>query len=216
MQVIEVVPSDDIEAAAWIGPRLRPFNSYQAGSVIPGGFDAYARLDHERTGVLPPAAARDLIAILARHTRTHEMLWLAMWSGYGQMHGPPAIAPLRAMSIGADASPPQPPPLPYPDGFMHPPLRPRNAPLLRLPAREYLLYRGDFGQVPGWMDGPNLWWPDDRSWCVASEIDLPWTYIGGSEALISDVLGDTRFGAKPLALDESTLARDHPELGERP
>ena len=38
MQVIEVVPSDDIESAAWIGPRLRPFNSFRAGSVIPKAF----------------------------------------------------------------------------------------------------------------------------------------------------------------------------------
>ncbi len=25
---------------------------------------------------------------------------------------------------------------------------------------------------------PNLWWPDDRAWCVATEIDLAWTYVG--------------------------------------
>ena len=98
----------------------------------------------------------------------------------------------------------------------HPPLPARRVRLLRLPSREYLLYRGVLERVPGWMDGPNLWWPDDRSWCVASEIDLPWTYVGGSKALIEEVLADERLGAKPLSLDESTLARDHPELGERP
>ena len=88
MQVIDVVPSDDIEAAAWIGPRLWPFTSYQAGSVIPGGFDAYARIDHERAGALPPEDVRRLIAILVTHEAAPEMLWLAMWNGYGQMHGP--------------------------------------------------------------------------------------------------------------------------------
>src|SRR5256885_6902962 len=102
MQVIDVTPSDDIAAAAWIGPRLRPFTSYQAGSVVPGGFGAYARIDHERTGVLPPEAARRLIAILANHTPGRELLCLAMWNGYGQMHRPPPIATLPALSFEAD------------------------------------------------------------------------------------------------------------------
>jgi hypothetical protein len=216
MQVIEVVASDDVEAAAWIGPRLRPFNSFQAGSVVPGGFDAYARIDNERAGVLPPGAARGLIAILVRHTPAPEVLWLAMWNGYGQMHGPPAMATLTAVRIGADPADAEPPPPPWPDGWMHPPLRPRNVPLLRLPAREYLLYRGGPDQVAGWMDGPNLWWPADHSWCVASEIDLPWTYVGGSKTLIDEVLADPELRAQPLSLDESTLARDHPELSQRP
>jgi hypothetical protein len=216
MQVIGVVPSDDIEAAAWIGPRLRPFTSYQAGSVIPGGFDAYARIDHERTGALPPEAARRLITILLKHTPAPEVLWLAMWNGYGQMHGPPAMATLTAVRIDADPAEAAPPPPPWPDGWMHPPLRQRNAPLLRLPAREYLLYQGRPDQVAGWMDGPNLWWPADRAWCVASEIDLPWTYVGGSKTVIAEVLGDPELRAQPLSLDESTLAQDHPELGQRP
>src|SRR5712692_9653966 len=216
MQVIEVLASDDVEAAAWIGPRLRPFKSFQAGSVVPGGFDAYARIDNERAGVLPPGAARGLIAILTRHTPAPEVLWLAMWNGYGQMHGPPAVRTFRAVRIGADPGEAAPPPPPWPDGFMHPPLRPRNAPLLRLPSREYLLYQGRPDQVAGWMDGPNLWWPADRAWCVASEIDLPWTYVGGSKTLIAEVLGGPELRAQPLSLDESTLAQDHPVLRQRP
>ena len=42
----------------------------------------------------------------------------------------------------------------------------------------------------GWEDGPNLWWPDDRAWCVASEIDFPYTYVGGSNQLIEEILAD--------------------------
>ncbi len=38
----------------------------------------------------------------------------------------------------------------------------------------------------------NLWWPSDRTWCVASEIDLQWTYVGGSAELIDRVLLDDR------------------------
>src|SRR5438552_15887383 len=104
MQVMDVVASDDVEAAAWIGPRLRPFNSFQAGSVVPGGFDAYARIDNERAGVLPPGAARKVIAILVRHTPDQELLWLAMWNGYGQMPGPRAVMTLSAVTTGDDPS----------------------------------------------------------------------------------------------------------------
>ena len=44
---------------------------------------------------------------------------------------------------------------------------------------------------------PNLWWPADRSWCVATEIDLAWTYVGGPAGLIEAVLGDERIEALP-------------------
>ncbi|MGH3322786.1 MAG: hypothetical protein ACRDN9_21925, partial [Streptosporangiaceae bacterium] len=29
---------------------------------------------------------------------------------------------------------------------------------------------------------PNLWWPEDKRWCVATEIDCASTYIGCDEA----------------------------------
>jgi hypothetical protein len=35
-------------------------------------------------------------------------------------------------------------------------------------------------------------WPADHAWFVATEIDHPWTGIGGSEALIQDLLDADR------------------------
>src|SRR5260370_42437997 len=115
MQVIEVVASDDIKAAAWIGPRLLPFNSYKAGSVVPGGFDAYARIDNERAGVMPPGAARRLIAILVRHTPPHEVLRLALWRGYGPMPRPPPMRTVRRPRIGPAPPHASAPPPPHPE-----------------------------------------------------------------------------------------------------
>jgi len=37
---------------------------------------------------------------------------------------------------------------------------------------------------------PNLWWPTDRAWCVATEIDLTWTYVGGASAMIECLFTD--------------------------
>lgn len=211
LQVVDVTPTNAVEKAGWIAGRLHDFEAFDAGSVIPSGFAAYARIDHEREGVLPPAVAQALVKVLLRHTKVPETpLWLAIWDGYGEMNGPPAIVELRAVNPRGPVQKPGPVP-----GFIHPPRRARNAPRVKLPHRDYLLYRGRPDQVAGWMDGPNLWWPDDRAWFVASEIDLPWTYVGGSTALIEDMLADRELNARPLSLDESTMASDHPELGER-
>jgi len=35
---------------------------------------------------------------------------------------------------------------------------------------------------------PSLWWPEDRAWVVASEVDSDATYIAGSRALLHDLL----------------------------
>ena len=50
---------------------------------------------------------------------------------------------------------------------------------------------------------PNLWWPDDRAWCVATEIDLAWTYVGGTTALIRDVLANSDVEAQPASPDDN-------------
>jgi hypothetical protein len=38
--------------------------------------------------------------------------------------------------------------------------------------------------------GPQWWWPADKAWFVATEIDYPWTYLGGSTTLIDTIIGD--------------------------
>jgi hypothetical protein len=57
-----------------------------------------------------------------------------------------------------------------------------DAGCVHLPQRDYLLFEGPLEAATelGWnMQGggfvpqsPNLFWPDDHAWCVASEIDL--------------------------------------------
>ena len=54
-----------------------------------------------------------------------------------------------------------------------------------------------------WKDqSPNLWWPADRAWIVASEIDHTWTYIGGTAALIRSILDHTDLEALPVELTD--------------
>ena len=58
----------------------------------------------------------------------------------------------------------------------------KNTPRLHIPGRDNYLVHGavrDAVRTLGWC-GPNLWWPQDRAWFVATAIDLMSTYIGSS------------------------------------
>jgi hypothetical protein len=75
-------------------------------------------------------------------------------------------------------------------------------------SENYALFVGPLAGVPSLIDAqdnhsPNLWWPDDRAWCVATEIDLAWTYVGGPGALVTDVLANPRLEAQPASPDDS-------------
>ena len=55
----------------------------------------------------------------------------------------------------------------------------------------------------------NMIWPDDRSWCLATEIDLNTSYIGGCAALIRDVLESEHLAVWPSAPeDDITFGSD--------
>ena len=49
----------------------------------------------------------------------------------------------------------------------------------------------------------SLFWPADRSWCVATEIDYDSTLVGGSGRLVSDLLATSDLEAWPIAPDDS-------------
>ena len=52
-----------------------------------------------------------------------------------------------------------------------------------------------------WGYSPNIWWPEDRAWCVATDIDLFDTYVGGSRECIEAVLGNPDLEALPTTHD---------------
>lgn len=212
----DVESSEHTQAGDWIAPRLHRFGR-DVGSIVPTGFDAYARLPESlRDGVVP---------ILEKHTTTPHRCWLSLWDGYGYLH-PGAMAPLVAFRIGpppgrlrrwwlgavlarqlARRPPllaPMTPPPPRPPPFPGPP--PPTEPRVHLPGRDYILYMGSASQGAGWEDGPNLWWPDDRAWCVASEIDLDETFVGGTRTLIDDILAREDLGARATTIDASHVA----------
>ncbi|MHB8312801.1 MAG: hypothetical protein ACYDD0_05815 [Candidatus Dormibacteria bacterium] len=80
-------------------------------------------------------------------------------------------------------------------------------PKVELPGGRYLLFKGPIEGALAFSEPsfqtPNLWWPSDHSWCVASEIDLGWTYVGGATGLIQDLLHDRSLEAVPVEPDDS-------------
>jgi hypothetical protein len=85
-----------------------------------------------------------------------------------------------------------------------------DAPTLVLPHREYWLVRGPVALAAANLaDEPSeqsahLWWPADRAWCVATDIDLLSTYVGGSAACIADLLATEGLEAAPASAEQST------------
>jgi hypothetical protein len=93
------------------------------------------------------------------------------------------------------------------DGFGHTPATDLT---LALPSREYWLLRGpidlaatNLGEEPA-EQSANLWWPADRAWFVATDIDLMTTYVGGSAACIADLLAADGLEAAQVPADQRT------------
>ena len=78
-----------------------------------------------------------------------------------------------------------------------------DGPRVTVQRRDYVLYRGSLEMAQAIPDqSPNLWWPADRAWCVVSDIALPWTYVGGSAQMIEELLTQPELEALPAGADD--------------
>jgi hypothetical protein len=179
-------------------------------------------VDEPETGNLVPYLLQVLCASLSGYTRTPESCFFCLWEGYGWLRDTGGSGRVVWTSIGY-SGPPE-PPFGYSDEV---PEFIRAAvmaePRVSLPGRDYLLFEGplegatDFGWyltrehfVP---QSPNLFWPADHGWCVASEIDLYCTLVGGSHALAESLMANRALEAwrvfpdDPVTSDSDELNR---------
>ncbi len=216
----------DVSEASWAEERLmrRPFAT--VGALVPDAFESYTRVLHpayrrvgkyreeavtwatvasstgrfthpltqfERIAGLGddpnaqpdwgrrPEAGEDLrelqeplVRLLAEFTTTPEVCWICLWESLGGLDLIPGFDELARVSG---------------------------------PGRRYLLFRGPIRVMtagtddpdPGWPDYPQLWWPDDRAWCVATDIDLDSTYVGASRECVARLLADPDLEVVPRA-----------------
>jgi hypothetical protein len=127
------------------------------------------------TGAIPPDPLDRLTRVLARHTSTPGACSFAVWDGWGWL--PPEV---------------------------------RSAPTFSVPHRTYHLLTGPVGAVRELADAwqplrapqsPSLWWPQDRAWCVATEVDLKTTYVGADPSCVRDLLSLPGVEAATVAPD---------------
>ncbi|WP_435972416.1 hypothetical protein [Streptomyces sp. Qhu_M48] len=83
-----------------------------------------------------------------------------------------------------------------------------SVPSFSTPERDEVLLGGTLADAVSpvsldeFADLPDLWWPEDRAWCLGGDVDLVSTYIGGSHELISDLLAASDLEAYPVAPDD--------------
>jgi len=205
--------SDEVGAADWIVERLHPFGR-DVGSLVPSGFAACCRVLHPvQPGIAAPGAAprwRELAAAAGVELRATTR-FEALRSGAGGLAtapltgtiAPATLARLLELLTGATTTP-EACWLGFWDGFagVGAPAGPRVA----ISERPLALARGPIGSAfaaagPPLHQSPTLWWPDDRAWCVATEVDFHSTYVGGSAELCRRLIDAAELEALPVALN---------------
>ena len=203
-------PERDVSAGAWIAAATaaRPWPT--VGALVPVVFDAYARVLH------PAYRYEDEDDVemtwgqvaAANGTTAHPLMqWPAITCAWEYVsedsqppiwdrapdegHLPTALAARMAAVLRRHTTTPD-------DcrfgvwagcGVVE-----ADAPALELPHREHWLIRGpaelaaaNLAEEPS-EQSAHLWWPADRAWCVATDIDLMSTYVGGSAACVAELL----------------------------
>jgi hypothetical protein len=171
-------------------------------------------VDEPEIGNLDPEPLAALCEVLARHTASPQACWFGVWDGHHWL--PPAAAYAVFTRIAVD---PDEPGRDAPAATEHPALSfvltwadpSPPLPVVELPWREYRLLTGplDAAREVGRLfndvfdpHSPNLIWPDDHAWCVATDVDLASTYIAGPQALADELLADPRLEAWAVREDD--------------
>lgn len=118
-----------------------------------------------------------LASILTRHTTTPEVTWFGLWEGHGDLMVGYAPTPGRQEVHQVS----------YPEVFA-------------LPDRNYLLYQGPMSAWRAFRNArhtqvPDLWWPNDKSWCLATDTDFRWLYVGGTSDCIEEIVNSDEIEA---------------------
>ncbi len=179
----------------------RAFVHVALPECLPDGVTAWIGRPPRHGGLERRQAGR-LVELLAPHTQTADRVSFALSADFG-----------RYTRVRPDL-PPEPAPDPIPPSV-------RQGFRMRVPGREYLVYRGRLDDALVWMhqkDSPNwwwidaqtpqFWWPLDHSWAVASDAALPWSIIAGSQDLIAQLVRDPQL--EVMAITEDDVVEPRP------
>ena len=166
-------------------------------------------------GSLPEREHRRVVEIAARNTASNRY-WLAWWNGYGIGPREARLLRRRRWFAGRLKDALLTPLLLLPgrrewrhgihgiagyESPSEPAYLPEGTLLFERPGRHYGLTYSSDPLAEATFEGrpigitPQLWWPDDRSWIAATEIDLVSTYIAGSDGLVDELMADDQLEA---------------------
>lgn len=120
----------------------------------------HIKLREPAMGHFPQKQAKTLIEVLSKFTKTPDDCLFAVWDGWGGLEAEKRWP--EATSFHASG-------------------------------REYILLGGPIeaaamSVLPFCEQSASMWWPRDRAWCVTTEIDMMWTFVGGTIACIEELL----------------------------
>lgn len=206
------------DIASWSGRTMHPQVQFEsvAKPRTSFGLEPKPWSSEPNDGGPPGEVLAPLRKVLARHTETADRCWFCLWEGWGHLNdGASGVIVIGAPGETNEQATER---LGVWNGAAIPSSIQTQA-KVGLPGRDYLLLEGpleaivDPEMVAGASDeghpgvefvsqAPSIFWPEDRSWCVASEIDLDSTYIGGSAELIAEILDEPFLEAVPASLDD--------------
>jgi len=218
----DVRAAGGIVPAEWIGPsrRGRPGS---VGALLPNQYPSMLRV-----WAPDPCAGdwwslyRDLFAAVAsigeRHTSNPDRAWFAIWEGHGFDTATTRIAHLGPLS---DADRRE---LDRERERLREEDRRRNAaigvaldsiPRFEVSHRAYYLLEGTVAAVTllsypgfdGWRN-PDLFWPDDRRWFIATDVDFWSLYVGGEHDFIGELARHVSTRCEFVALDDQLEIED--------
>ena len=202
--------------AAWLVEQLS-LRPWTVGGLLPEHYDAYLAIDAAPDDVddwwtAQSAIVTALAEVLVDHTTTPDRAWFAIWEGHGFDGG--SLMVMRS-EPGAPADPAGERAIQAAvDEHERSVGEVRSAlaviPAFMLPTRRYFLLAGQVLGVerlrwplePSHWFRPDLWWPDDRSWFVGTDVDFWTTFVGGTREAMADVAARVPSRCRPATLDE--------------
>ena len=199
-----ITSSADIDIADWLVSSIYPFEKHVAGSVVPPNYEAYARILHPARSdsgnvtwkeiatwsgrVYHPAMQFEAVATPMQDRSISPRPWNGQVPDYLPKHQVKALAHLLSFFTET------PDKMWYLVWEGHGDLPRSSRPRVQRSHRHYFLFSGDLDDVsdrsmPEYhREPPEYWFPEYKSWCVATDMDLFWTYVGGSRKCIDAIL----------------------------
>ncbi len=205
------LPTDWIDAACDGDPGT-------VGSLVSCQFEAHLRIwpppDTDEFWEELAELYRRVASAAERHTSTPDGAWFAIWDGHGWLNTTTHVAWARPAADEEErrARVAYGERLRQEDRERHALVRAALAgiPTIDRPHRRYHVVSGPVRAVsdlrePGgdsWLN-PDLWWPEDRAWFVATDVDFWSLYLGGTAGFAADVIAAVPDGIRvePVALD---------------